>query len=50
MSIPPSFAHFVSLRHLPRRGQHQRPGKTGSAVFREFETLACVLRESESDN
>jgi len=40
----------MSLRHPPCRGQHQRPGKAGSAVFHEFETLACLLRESESDN
>ncbi|RIX77536.1 hypothetical protein D3H34_18745 [Acidovorax cavernicola] len=32
---PPAFAHFVSLRQPPRRGQHQRPGKAGSAVFHE---------------
>ena len=25
--------HFVSLRQPPRRGQHLRPGKAGSAVF-----------------
>jgi len=30
---PPGFAHFVSLLLPPRRGQHQRPGKAGSAVF-----------------
>ncbi len=35
MSSPPVFAHFVSLRQPPHRGQHQRPGKAGSAVFRE---------------
>ncbi|RST48931.1 hypothetical protein EJI01_25285 [Variovorax sp. MHTC-1] len=28
---PPGFAHFVSLRQPPRRGQHQRPGQAGSA-------------------
>ncbi|EJL70141.1 ketopantoate reductase, partial [Variovorax sp. CF313] len=26
-------AHFVSLRHPPRRGQHRWPGKAGSTVF-----------------
>ncbi|RST52492.1 hypothetical protein EJI00_06715 [Variovorax sp. DXTD-1] len=36
---PPVFAHFVSLRQPPRRGQHQRPGKAGSAVFREETAL-----------
>jgi uncharacterized protein len=50
MSAPPSFAHFVSLRYPPCRGQHQRPGKAGSAVFREFETHACVCRELKSGN
>jgi uncharacterized protein len=33
MSFPPVFAHFVSLRQPPCGGQHQRPGKAGSAVF-----------------
>ncbi|RIX73878.1 hypothetical protein D3H34_28490 [Acidovorax cavernicola] len=35
---PPVFAHFVSLRQPPFRGQHQRPGKAGSAVFHEHAT------------
>jgi len=30
---PPGFAHFVSLLLPPRRGQHLRPGRAGSAVF-----------------
>ncbi|RIX84690.1 hypothetical protein D3H34_03470 [Acidovorax cavernicola] len=30
---PPGFAHFVSLRQPPCRGQRLRPGKAGSAAF-----------------
>jgi hypothetical protein len=32
---PPGYAHFVSIRHPPRRGRHQRLGKAGSAVSHE---------------
>ncbi|RZI64533.1 MAG: hypothetical protein EOP79_14620 [Variovorax sp.] len=35
ISSPPGFAHFVSLRHPPCRGQYRRPGKAGSTVFPE---------------
>ncbi len=34
MSTPPVFAHFVSLRQPPRKGQPLRPGEAGSAVSR----------------
>lgn len=36
MGTPPVFAHFVSLRQPPSRGQHRRPGRAGSAVFPAF--------------
>ncbi|RQO49050.1 hypothetical protein DBV14_19190 [Variovorax sp. KBW07] len=36
---PPGFAHFVSLLQPPHRGQHQRPGKAGSAVFPEHPSM-----------
>ena len=34
MLLAPRLAHFVGPP-TPYRGQHQRPGKAGSAVFRE---------------
>jgi predicted solute-binding protein len=41
MSTPPVFAHLVSLRQPPCRGQHLRPGKAGSAVPNPYEKLVA---------
>jgi hypothetical protein len=39
----PSLAHFMWLC-TPSRGQHQRPGKAGSAVFPDWPVRAfCLL-------
>ncbi|RSZ33423.1 hypothetical protein EJO66_19730 [Variovorax beijingensis] len=46
-SSPPGCAHFVSLRPPPLRGQHQRPGKAGSAVFHEW---AAALDQTHGVN
>ena len=40
----------MSLRQPPHRGQHQRPGKAGSAVFHEVavKTTTCKIQMNES--
>ena len=50
MSSPPGFAHFVSLRLPPRRGQRLRPGKAGSAAFLDWVASISCFVNSSSDS
>ncbi|OQW88189.1 MAG: hypothetical protein BWK72_10690 [Rhodoferax ferrireducens] len=44
LGSPPGFAHFVSLRFPPCRGQHLRPGIAGSTMFLTEDALCAGQR------